>query len=61
MYPSRLLPTRAAALLGAVLLGGVLVLSACLMPLSPATAASAAPARVTPDGETLFAISCDWS
>jgi hypothetical protein len=36
-------------------------LSATLVPVSPATAASSAPARVTPDGETLFAISCDWS
>ncbi|HOW01302.1 MAG TPA: hypothetical protein PLY19_07530, partial [Rhodoglobus sp.] len=49
------------ALSGAVILGGVLALSAALAPASPASAASTSPARVTPDGETLFAISCDWS
>lgn len=62
MYPSRPLPVRACALLGAAILGGIVAgLSATLVPVSPATAASSAPARVTPDGETLFAISCDWS
>jgi len=62
VYPSRPLPVRACALLGAAILGGIVAgLSATLVPVSPATAASSAPARVTPDGETLFAISCDWS
>ena len=61
MSPTRPLPARASALLGTVLLGGILALSAGLAPASPASAASTSPARVTPDGETLFAISCDWS
>ena len=62
MSPTRPLPVRACALLGAAILGGIVAgLSATLVPVSPATAASSAPARVTPDGETLFAISCDWS
>ncbi|MCA0216147.1 MAG: hypothetical protein LCH43_02200 [Actinobacteria bacterium] len=67
MYPSRPLPdrssalSRASALFGAVILGGVIALSAALVSASPASAASTAPARVTPEGETLFAVSCDWS